>query len=92
MTGPRAHLRRGELVSESIAYTCCWSVGIATDENSIPYLAGRAELVVLEQTAKLIDRLVAPIEVALDSDWQLQDGCPRGSLARWTVCQPLGCS
>jgi hypothetical protein len=60
-----------ELVAESVAYTCCRSVGLATDANSIPYLASwaeRAELQLLEQTARLIHRLASRIEHALHDE------------------------
>ena len=54
-----------ELVVESIAASACELVGLATDENSIPYLASWAEsasLEVLEQTAALTDRIARRIE------------------------------
>jgi antirestriction protein ArdC len=54
-----------ELVVESIAMTACELVGLATDENSIPYLATWAQsasLEVLEQTATLTDRIARRIE------------------------------
>jgi antirestriction protein ArdC len=60
-----------ELVAESIAYTCCRSVALATDANSIPYLASwaeGAELELLEQTARLIHRLASRIEQALHGE------------------------
>jgi hypothetical protein len=60
-----------ELVVESIAVSACQLVGLATDENSIPYLASWAEsasLEVLEQTAALTDRISRRIEDRLLTD------------------------
>ena len=57
-----------ELVVESIAYCVCQTVGLATDENSIPYLASWAEdasLDVLQRAARLTSRLAERIESAL---------------------------
>jgi antirestriction protein ArdC len=56
-----------ELVAESVAYTCVGALGVSTEDYSIPYLASWAEstdLVVLERTAGLIDRLARRIENA----------------------------
>jgi hypothetical protein len=60
----------GELIAESVAYSCCRAVGLATDENSIPYLASWAEqteLDILERAATLTDRLATRIEAALNT-------------------------
>ena len=57
-----------ELVVESIAWSCCQTVGLDTSTNSIPYLASWAEqasLEVLEQTAAITGRLAQRIEDAL---------------------------
>jgi antirestriction protein ArdC len=70
-TDPVLDYAAEELVVESVAYSCCRSVGVETDCNSIPYLAGwaeRSDLEVLERTADLIDRLAARIETALHAD------------------------
>lgn len=60
-----------ELVAESVAYTCVGSLGVSTEDYSIPYLASWAEssdLEVLERTAGLIDRLARRIEGATIHD------------------------
>ena len=65
---PKLGYAEEELIAESVAYTCCRSVGLATDENSIPYLASWAEhasVEVLEQTAAITGRLAQRIEDAL---------------------------
>ena len=57
-----------EIVVESIAWSCCQTVGLDTSTNSIPYLASWAEqasLEVLEQTAAITGRLAQRIEDAL---------------------------
>jgi len=57
-----------ELVVESVAWSCCQTVGLDTSANSIPYLASWAEqasLEVLEQTAAITGRLAQRIEDAL---------------------------
>jgi antirestriction protein ArdC len=57
-----------ELVVESIAWSCCQTVGLDTTANSIPYLtswAQSASLDILEQTAALTGRLTKRIEDAL---------------------------
>ena len=57
-----------ELVVESVAWSCCQTVGSDTSANSIPYLASWAEqasLEVLEQTAAITGRLAQRIEAAL---------------------------
>jgi antirestriction protein ArdC len=57
-----------EIVVESIAWSCCQTVGLDTSTNSIPYLASWAEQVsleVLEQTAAITGRLAQRIEDAL---------------------------
>jgi hypothetical protein len=57
-----------ELVVESVAYCVCQTVGLATDESSIPYLASWAEeasLDVLQRAAQLTSRLAERIESAL---------------------------
>jgi antirestriction protein ArdC len=69
-----------ELVVESVAYCACQTLGLATDANSIPYLASWAEaadLVVLERAAALTTRLANRIEDALlatDGDPAPADG------------------
>ena len=68
---PSLTYAENELVAESVAFLCCRSVGLQTDENSIPYLASwaeRADLDVLERTAKLTDRLASRIETALRTE------------------------
>ena len=67
-----------ELVVESVAYCVCQTVGLATDENSIPYLASWAEqasLDVLQRAAQLTSRLAGRIESALtvSTDGSCQD-------------------
>jgi hypothetical protein len=60
-----------ELVVESVAWSCCQTVGLDTSANSIPYLASWAEqarLEVLEQTAAVTGRLAQRIEDALLAD------------------------
>ena len=57
-----------ELVVESVAWSCCQTVGLDTSANSIPYLASWAEqasLEVLEQTAAITSHLARRIEDAL---------------------------
>ena len=57
-----------ELVVESIAWSCCQTVGLDTTANSIPYLtswAQSASLEILEQTAALTGRLADRIDAAL---------------------------
>jgi hypothetical protein len=57
-----------ELVLESIAWSCCQTVGLDATANSIPYLtswAQSASLDLLEQTAALTGRLSDRIEAAL---------------------------
>ena len=59
-----------ELIVESVAYCVCQTLGLATDANSIPYLASWAEaadLAVLERAAALTARLADRIEASLIS-------------------------
>jgi hypothetical protein len=54
-----------ELVVESAAWCVCDTAGLDTSANSIPYLtswSATASLDVLQQTAKLVDRLTHEIE------------------------------
>jgi hypothetical protein len=65
---PELSYAEEELVVESVAYLACRSVGLPTDENSIPYLASwaqEASLEVLQRAAELCDRLARRIEDAL---------------------------
>jgi antirestriction protein ArdC len=74
---PELDYAQEELVAESVAYTCVGTLGISSEEYSIPYLASWAEatsLDVLEQTAKLTDRLAARIEAALHAATEDTDG------------------
>jgi len=58
-----------EIVVESATYIACASAGLATDLDSVPYVAGWAgdndPLAVVEQAAKLIDELARLIEDAI---------------------------
>ena len=57
-----------EIVVESVAWSCCQTVGLDTSANSIPYLASWAEqasLEILEQTAAITNHLAQRIEDAL---------------------------
>jgi hypothetical protein len=68
---PRLDYAQGELIAESVAFSCCQTVGLDTTANSIPYLTSWAEdtsLEVLEQTAALTGRLAERIEGALLAD------------------------
>ena len=65
---PHLSYAEEELVVESVAYCVCQTVGLATDVNSIPYLASwaqEASLEVLQQAAELCDRLARRIEDVL---------------------------
>jgi antirestriction protein ArdC len=65
---PKFTYAEEELVVESIVYCVCQTIGLATDANSIPYLASWAEaadLDVLERAAQLTSRLASRIEDAL---------------------------
>lgn len=65
---PKLTYAQEELVVESVAWSCCQTVGLDTSANSIPYLtswAETAEIEVLEQTAALTARLCDRIEAAL---------------------------
>jgi antirestriction protein ArdC len=65
---PKLTYAEEELVVESVAYCICQTLGLATDANSIPYLASwaeEAELDVLERAAGLTARLADRIEAAL---------------------------
>lgn len=60
-----------EIVVESVAFTCCHTVGLDTSANSVPYVATYAEkvdLAVLEDRAALIDELARVVEAALLAD------------------------
>ena len=53
---------------KTVAWCCCQTVGLASDANSIPYLAGwaqNASLDVLQRAAQLCDRLARRIEDTL---------------------------
>jgi antirestriction protein ArdC len=68
---PRLDYAQGELIAESVAFSCCQTTGLDTSGNSIPYLtswAQDASLEVLEQTAALTGRLCDRIEGALLAD------------------------
>ena len=68
---PALDYAEGELIAESVAWTCCQTVGLDTSANSIPYLASWAEqasLDVLERAAALTGRLADRIEHALLDD------------------------
>jgi hypothetical protein len=68
---PELDYAEGELIAESVAWTCCQTVGLDASANSIPYLATWAEqasLEVLERAAALIGRLADRIEQALIDD------------------------
>ena len=72
-----------ELVAESVAYTCCRSVGLATGHNSIPCLASwaeHAELDSLQQAARQIHRLASRVERALHEDRDADDEPRDGSV------------
>jgi antirestriction protein ArdC len=65
---PKLTYAQEELVVESIAWSCCQTVGLDTTANSIPYLtswAQSASLEILEQTAALTSRLADRIDAAL---------------------------
>ncbi len=65
---PKLTYAQGELIAESVAWSCCQTAGLDSSANSIPYLASWAEsadLDVLEQTAALTSRLADRIEAAL---------------------------
>ncbi len=68
---PELDYAEGELIAESVAWTCCQTVGLDSSANSIPYLASWAEqasLDVLERAAALTGRLADRIEQALLED------------------------
>ena len=65
---PKLSYAREELVVESVAWSCCQTVGLNTSANCIPYLtswAQSASVEVLEQTAALTARICDRIEAAL---------------------------
>jgi len=65
---PKLTYAQGELIAESVAWSCCQTVGLDSSANSIPYLtswAENADLDVLEETAALTSRLADRIEAAL---------------------------
>ena len=73
---PQLDYAEGELIAESVAWTCCQTVGLDSSANSIPYLASwaeRASLDVLERAAALTGRLADWIERALITDDQDPD-------------------
>ena len=68
---PALDYAEGELIAESVAWTCCQTVGLDASANSIPYLASWAEwasLEVLERAAALTGRLADRIEHTLLDD------------------------
>ena len=68
---PELDYAEGELIAESVAWTCGQTVGLDSSANSIPYLASWAEqasLEVLERAAALTGRLADRIEHALLDD------------------------
>lgn len=68
---PKLTYAQEELVVESVAWSCCQTVGLDTSANSIPYLtswAQNASVEVLEQTAALTARICDRIEAALLTD------------------------
>jgi antirestriction protein ArdC len=68
---PKLTYAQEEVVVESIAWSCCQTVGLDTSANSIPYLTSWAEsasLDVLEQTVELTARLSDRIEAVLVGD------------------------
>jgi antirestriction protein ArdC len=68
---PSLDYAQGELIAESVAFSCCQTIGLDTSANSIPYLTSWAEevsLELLEQTAALTGRLADRIEGALLAD------------------------
>ena len=70
---PELDYAEGELIAESVAWTCGQTVGLDSSANSIPYLASWAEqasLEVLERAAALTGRLADRIEQALLDDDQ----------------------
>jgi hypothetical protein len=75
---PELDYAEGELIAESVAWTCGQTVGLDSSANSIPYLASwaeRASLDVLERAAALTGRLADRIERALiDNDQDLGSG------------------
>jgi N-terminal domain of anti-restriction factor ArdC len=65
---PKLSYAQEELVVESIAWSCCQTVGLDTSANSIPYLtswAQSASIEVLEQTAAITGRISDRLEAAL---------------------------
>ena len=65
---PTLDYAEGELIAESVAWTCGQTVGLDSSANSIPYLASwseQASLDVLERAAALTGRLADRIEHAL---------------------------
>jgi hypothetical protein len=65
---PKLTYAQGELIAESVAWSCAQTAGLDSSANSIPYLtswAESADLDVLEQTAELTSRLADRIESAL---------------------------
>lgn len=73
---PELDYAEGELIAESVAWTCGQTVGLDSSANSIPYLASWAEhasLEVLERAAALTGQLADRIEGALTEDDQDQD-------------------
>jgi antirestriction protein ArdC len=65
---PKLTYAEEELIVESVAYCVCQTLGLATDANSIPYLASWAEAAdpeILERAAALTSRLADTIEAAM---------------------------
>jgi antirestriction protein ArdC len=65
---PKLTYAEEELIVESVAYCVCQTLGLATDANSIPYLASWAEaadLEILERAAALTSRLADKIEAGM---------------------------
>ena len=66
---PALDYAREELVVESVAYSVLASLGIDAGQSAVPYLASwseQAPIEVIEQHARLIDRLARRIETAID--------------------------
>ena len=88
---PQLSYAEGELIAESVAWCCCQTVGLTTDANSIPYLAGwaqEASLEVLQRAAELCDRLARRIEAAVIHDTPDPDADPAPTAAAADVDVP----
>jgi antirestriction protein ArdC len=67
---------QAEVIAECAAIVCCSGLGLATDEASIPYLAGWGEDGALEavtHAAELIDEIAGRIERAVGLDRNIDD-------------------